>query len=249
MGPDDSVDVAGVTTLTPTGSPSTGSAAAANAPKPEAAGAQQAGAGKADTSGKADASGKTDASGKADASGKTDTVGKLETEIKAGHRRGHGHAVGPRVDVRRTKDGIVISLTDDIDFTMFPIGSAVPDGRLVNAMAKIAKTLASRPGEVVVRGHTRRRPFRSANYDNWQLSAARANIAHYMLVRGGLDDKARRQDRRLRRPQPEEQGRSQRAGKPPYRNRSAGTHVMTHAKRARSVAPGTSLPEPPRCSC
>lgn len=189
MGPDDSVDVAGVTTLTPTGSPSAGSAATTNAPKPETAGAQQAVAGKADSSGKANEAGKTDAAGKADASGKTDNVGKLETEIKADIAEAMGSAVGPRVDVRRTKDGIVISLTDDIDFTMFPVGSAVPDGRLVNAMAKIAKTLASRPGEVVVRGHTDGRPFRSANYDNWQLSAARANIAHYMLVRGGLDDK------------------------------------------------------------
>lgn len=181
-GPDDSADVAGVAPVVPgmgaaqaaqgaqaaqnaQASTPPGSAATAAGAKPEAAGAQPAGAGKADA------------------------VGKLESEIKGDIAAAMGTAPGPQVEVRRTKDGIVISLTDDIDFTMFPIGSAVPDGRLVNAMAKIAASISKRPGEVIIRGHTDGRPFRSANYDNWQLSAARANIAHYMLVRGGLDEK------------------------------------------------------------
>jgi chemotaxis protein MotB len=42
---------------------------------------------------------------------------------------------------------------------------------------------------IVVRGHTDGRPYKSATYDNWQLSTARAQMAHYMLVRGGLDEK------------------------------------------------------------
>jgi chemotaxis protein MotB len=41
----------------------------------------------------------------------------------------------------------------------------------------------------VIRGHTDARPFKSANYDNWRLSHARAQMALYMLVRGGLDEK------------------------------------------------------------
>jgi len=42
---------------------------------------------------------------------------------------------------------------------------------------------------VVVRGHTDARPFRAGTSDNWRLSASRAQIAFYILVRGGLDDK------------------------------------------------------------
>ncbi len=38
-----------------------------------------------------------------------------------------------------------------------------------------------------MRGHTDGRPFRSKTYDNWRLSTARAQIAYYMLVRGGLE--------------------------------------------------------------
>ncbi len=56
-------------------------------------------------------------------------------------------------------------------------------------MEQITQLLKDRPGKIVVRGHTDGRPYKSATYDNWQLSAARAQMAHYMLVRGGLDEK------------------------------------------------------------
>jgi chemotaxis protein MotB len=95
----------------------------------------------------------------------------------------------PHIDVRRTGAGTLISLTDDFDFTMFAVGSAEPHTKVVRAMAEIAKILQARPGKIVIRGHTDARPFKSANYDNWRLSHARAQMALYMLVRGGLDEK------------------------------------------------------------
>ena len=95
----------------------------------------------------------------------------------------------PHIEVRRTGAGTLISLTDDFDFTMFAVGSAEPHGKVVRAMAEIAKILQARPGKIVIRGHTDARPFKSANYDNWRLSHARAQMALYMLVRGGLDEK------------------------------------------------------------
>ena len=94
----------------------------------------------------------------------------------------------PHVEVRRTGAGTLISLTDDFDFTMFAVGSAEPHAKVVRAMAEIAKILQSRPGKIVIRGHTDARPFKSANYDNWRLSHARAQMALYMLVRGGLNE-------------------------------------------------------------
>ncbi|MBM1169535.1 MotB family protein [Microvirga arabica] len=95
----------------------------------------------------------------------------------------------PHIEVRRTGSGTLISLTDDFDFTMFAVGSAEPHAKVVRAMAEIAKILQARPGKIVIRGHTDARPFKSANYDNWRLSHARAQMALYMLVRGGLDEK------------------------------------------------------------
>ncbi|MDP8918116.1 MAG: MotB family protein [Pseudomonadota bacterium] len=95
----------------------------------------------------------------------------------------------PSIEVRRTGAGTLISLTDDFDFTMFALGSAEPHAKVVRAMAEIAKILQARPGKIVIRGHTDARPFKSTNYDNWRLSHARAQMALYMLVRGGLDEK------------------------------------------------------------
>ena len=97
-------------------------------------------------------------------------------------------APAPNVEVRRTGEGVLISITDEINFSMFGIGSAEPTPKVVKALERIAKILNSRPGRIVVRGHTDGRPFRSETYDNWRLSSARAQMASYMLVRGGLDE-------------------------------------------------------------
>lgn len=98
-------------------------------------------------------------------------------------------ANAPNVEVTATGEGLMVSLTDDSDFSMFDVGSAVPRREAVLAIEKIAKILAERQGEIIVRGHTDSRPFRSPDYDNWRLSTARAHMAYYMLVRGGIDEK------------------------------------------------------------
>ena len=52
-----------------------------------------------------------------------------------------------------------------------------------------------------MRGHTDGRPYKSGTYDNWRLSSARAHMAYYMLVRGGIDEKRVRARRGPRRSQ------------------------------------------------
>ena len=99
-----------------------------------------------------------------------------------------GAAAAPRTEVRRTGEGILISLTDDVNFSMFGVGSAEPQAKVVRALEQVARILKDRPGRIVVRGHTDARPFRSETYDNWRLSSARAQMASYMLVRGGVAD-------------------------------------------------------------
>jgi len=92
------------------------------------------------------------------------------------------------LNVVATDKGVAISVTDELNYGMFEIGSAVPKGELVRAMERIAKTLNEHPGKIRINGHTDARPFRSQSYDNWRLSTARAHTAYYMLVRGGLDE-------------------------------------------------------------
>ncbi|GLS31319.1 chemotaxis protein MotB [Mesorhizobium albiziae] len=107
---------------------------------------------------------------------------ELAKAFEAGDKAYDGISVTP------TEKGVIISVTDQLDFGMFEIGSAVPHRELVLAMEKIGKTLAGRPGKITISGHTDGRPFQNKNYDNWRLSTARAHSAYYMLVRGGLDE-------------------------------------------------------------
>ena len=86
------------------------------------------------------------------------------------------------------EDGVTISVTDQFDFGMFEVGSAVPRRELVLAMEKIGRILTEQKGTLTIDGHTDARPFRNETYDNWRLSTARAHSAYYMLVRGGLDE-------------------------------------------------------------
>lgn len=95
----------------------------------------------------------------------------------------------PQIDVKATSEGTLISLTDDANFGMFEVGSAKPRPELVLVMEKIAQLLNAKQGELIVRGHTDSRPYKSSAYDNWRLSAARAQMAYYMLQRGGIDEK------------------------------------------------------------
>jgi chemotaxis protein MotB len=95
----------------------------------------------------------------------------------------------PNIDVVATPDGLLISLTDDYEFGMFAIASAEPRPAMIVVMDKVAKILLARSEPLVIRGHTDRRPYRTATYDNWRLSAARAHMAYVMLARGGVDEK------------------------------------------------------------
>ena len=96
---------------------------------------------------------------------------------------------GPHLEVHAVDEGLLISLTDDLNFGMFGVGSAEPKASVVRAMEKVGKILAAQKGTFIVRGHTDGRPFRTPAYDNWRLSAARAQMAAYMLIRGSLDEK------------------------------------------------------------
>jgi chemotaxis protein MotB len=116
-----------------------------------------------------------------------DAAAKIEQDIKRAASQLKGTV--PNIDVTVTDDGVLISITDDYDFGMFAIASAEPLPAMVVIMEKIAKVVQTYPQPVTVRGHTDGRPYRSGTYDNWRLSTARAHMAYYMLVRGGVDEK------------------------------------------------------------
>jgi chemotaxis protein MotB len=97
-------------------------------------------------------------------------------------------SAAPDVEVKATPEGMLVSLLDDANFGMFEVGSAKPRPDLVLVMSKVGGVLKAQPGNIVIRGHTDSRAYKNGNYDNWRLSAARAQMAYYMLVRGGIPE-------------------------------------------------------------
>jgi chemotaxis protein MotB len=107
--------------------------------------------------------------------------------------------------VTSSEGGLLVSISDQNDDSMFNVGSAVPRQEMVLAMQKIGSILKARGGAIAVRGHTDGRKFKGDLNENWRLSMDRAQSAYYMLVRGGLDEKRISQvsgfaDRRLKTP-------------------------------------------------
>ncbi len=121
-------------------------------------------------------------------SAETAAMAELKAEIAKAVQPMATASPVPNVEVRRTGEGILISISDELNFSMFGIGSAEPTPKVVKALERIAKVINQHPGRIVVRGHTDARPFKSETYDNWRLSSARAQMASYMLVRGGVDE-------------------------------------------------------------
>jgi chemotaxis protein MotB len=105
----------------------------------------------------------------------------------AGAAKAEAGEIQPKFEVKATPEGLLISLTDNEKFGMFEVGSSQPNPKMVHLMERIAQMLMTRPGPVVLRGFTDSRPFRSGTSDNWRLSASRAQMAQFMLARGGLD--------------------------------------------------------------
>ncbi|QKV19631.1 MotB family protein [Oricola thermophila] len=111
---------------------------------------------------------------------------KITAELNAAF--GEDSEIVKELAVTAQGDDVMISLTDSLDISMYEIGSAVPSPELVTALEKVGAVLAEQEGGVRIQGHTDARPFRSGGYDNWRLSAARAQSAYYMLLRGGLEE-------------------------------------------------------------
>jgi chemotaxis protein MotB len=90
--------------------------------------------------------------------------------------------------VTPAEGGLLVSISDQSDESMFNVGSAVPRKEMVLAMQKIGEVLKSKGGVVAIRGHTDGRQYKGEN-ENWRLSMDRAQAAYYMMMRGGLDEK------------------------------------------------------------
>lgn len=96
----------------------------------------------------------------------------------------------PKIEIVSDENGALITVSEQQSLGMFKIGSAKPTPELVNIMASIGKVISTKSGAITISGHTDGRKYRSNGYDNWRLSTARAHMARYMLLRGGLSEES-----------------------------------------------------------
>jgi chemotaxis protein MotB len=94
----------------------------------------------------------------------------------------------PNITTKATSEGVLVSLTDDMNFSMFKIASAEPSPQLVLVLERIGNLINKHPGKLIVRGHTDGRRYAGDAHGNWRLSVNRANMAYFMLLRAKVED-------------------------------------------------------------
>src|SRR5690606_9490767 len=91
------------------------------------------------------------------------------------------------VEIEIIDEGLRISLLEDSTDVFFASGDPQPLPRARTLFAAIGRVIGNTPYAIVVEGHTDALPYRGRNdYDNWELSAGRANSARRALLLGGL---------------------------------------------------------------
>ncbi len=118
----------------------------------------------------------------------SDPIAKAIASAIADGKASKPGSAAPEIEVRQTDEGMLISLTDNVNFGMFSIGSADPQPETVETMKRVAAVLSKREGAIIVRGHTDARPFRDSKQNNWRLSTARAHVAQDLLIQGGIPE-------------------------------------------------------------
>jgi chemotaxis protein MotB len=84
-------------------------------------------------------------------------------------------------------EGIVLELVDSESTPLFPVGRSQPSDLLVELLDTVSETFGTFENDIKIVGHTDNRRYRNdAMYDNWNLSADRANTARRLLVRSGV---------------------------------------------------------------
>jgi len=92
-----------------------------------------------------------------------------------------------QIEFTITSEGLKIDLVERADSSFFDSGSAELRGESERILQIIAAELAELDNDIVLEGHTDRRPYADGTrYGNWELSADRANAARRAMQRAGL---------------------------------------------------------------
>jgi chemotaxis protein MotB len=109
---------------------------------------------------------------------------KLEEEIKA---RKDLEKLSRQIELTITPEGLRVELIEGKNGTFYQSGSAKLSESGQELLALLAKELKTLPNSLLIEGHTDASPYvNSTGYNNWDLSADRANSARRLLQQDGV---------------------------------------------------------------
>ncbi|WP_213271996.1 flagellar motor protein MotB [Hyphomonas sp.] len=89
--------------------------------------------------------------------------------------------------IKMSPEGIVLEITDSESTPLFPLGRSEPSETMMQLIDIVAEAFGEFDNDIKIVGHTDSHRFRNgAVYDNWNLSADRANSARRLLNRAGI---------------------------------------------------------------
>ncbi len=119
---------------------------------------------------------------------KKEDMQKLKEDLlQAIHHIDPDNKMKDRIEITITQEGLRIELMESAKGTFFELGSPKPTPELVELLQALAQELGKLPNKISIEGHTDAKPFNgSRTYDNWDLSAERANEARRMMQDEGV---------------------------------------------------------------
>lgn len=131
---------------------------------------------------------------------------KLEQQAAAGTAEGDTQAIAQNLQslkatldeqsqqlsehlmIKMSPEGIVLELVDSESTPLFPVGLSEPSDLLIELLGMVAESFGTFENNFKIVGHTDNLGYRNdAIYDNWNLSADRANAARRLLLSSGID--------------------------------------------------------------
>jgi chemotaxis protein MotB len=99
-----------------------------------------------------------------------------------------GSRLSEHMLIKMSPEGIVLEITDSEDAPLFPVGQSDPSTLLTDMLGLVANSFTTFENSIKIVGHTDNLSYRNgAAYDNWNLSADRANAARKLLLAANLD--------------------------------------------------------------
>ncbi|MFS4437027.1 flagellar motor protein MotB [Paracoccaceae bacterium GXU_MW_L88] len=121
-------------------------------------------------------------------SGDTTEINDLAESVEAGFAEGDlTNDLTQHLAVRVSDEGVVISLFDTEEESLFGNGSSQASEKMLALLSVVAKVLGKIENPISITGHTSAVPFSTPNYSNWDLSIDRAQSIRQILASQKFD--------------------------------------------------------------